>query len=74
MAKSSLFHCIFLWKKIKTIDFSNTIVVKVGSRSKLNEYVNLYEYQKLRSFIDLGPSSLRFNIFKLVSLETAGSP
>ena len=31
----------------------------------------LYEYQRSRSFIDLGPRSLRFNIFKLLSLETA---
>ena len=54
--------------------FSETIVVKVGRRSKLNEYVTLYEYQRCRSSIDLCPSSLRFNIFKLFSLETAGPP
>ena len=74
MAKSSLVPCDFVWKKVKTIDFSETIVVKVGRRSKLNEYVYLYEYQRSRSFIDLGPSSLRFNIFTLFSLETAGPP
>ena len=53
--------------KVKTLDFSKTIVVydiKVGRCSKLNEYVNLYDYQRSRSFIDLGPCSLRFNIFK----------
>ena len=33
--------------------------------------MNLYEYQRSRSFIDLGPRSLRFNILKLFSLETA---
>ena len=70
MARSSLVHCDFVWEKVKT-DFSETIVVKVG---RLNEYVNLYEYQKSRSFIDLGPSSHRFNIFKLISLQTAGPP
>ena len=74
MARSSLVHCDFVWEKVITIDFSETIVVKVGRRSKLNEYVNLYEYQKSRPFIDLGPSSLRFNIFKLFSFETAGPP
>ena len=74
MARSSLVPCDFLWEKVKTIDFSETIVVKVGRRSKLNEYVNLYEYQKSRSLIDLCPSSLRFNIFKPFSLETAGPP
>ena len=57
MARSSLVPCDFVWEKVKTIDFSETIVVKVGRRSKLN-----------------GPSSLRFNIFKLFSLETAGPP
>ena len=34
--------------------------------------MNLYEYQRSRSFIDLGPRSLRFNIFKLLFLKTAG--
>ena len=33
--------------------------------------MNLYEYQRSRSFIDLCPRSLRFNIFKPFSLKTA---
>ena len=40
------------------MDFSETIAVydvKVNRYSKLNEYMNLYEYQRSRSFIDLGP-------------------
>ena len=51
------------------MDFSETIVaydIKVG-RCK---YTSLYEYQRSPSFIDLSPRSLRFNIFKLFSLET----
>ena len=36
--------------------------------------MNLYEYQRSGTFNDLGPSSLSFNIFKLLSLETAGPP
>ena len=47
---------------------SETIVVydiKVGRFSLLNEYMNRYEYQRSRSFIDLRPRSLRFNIFSL---------
>ena len=45
MARSGLVPCDFVWEKVKTIDFfPETIVVKVGRRSKLNEYVNLYEY------------------------------
>ena len=37
-------------------DCSETIVVyviKVGRSSQLNEYMNLYEYQRSESFIDL---------------------
>ena len=74
MARSNLVPCDFVWEKVKTIDFSETIVVKVIRRSKLNEYVNLYEYQRLRPFNDLGPSSLTFYIFKLFSLDTVGPP
>ena len=51
----------FVCKKGKTMDVSETIVVYE------NEYMNLYEYQ--RSFIDLGPVSLIFNIFKLYFLR-----
>ena len=42
------------------MDFAETIVVydvKVGRCSKLNDYMNLYEYQRSRSFIELGPRS-----------------
>ena len=54
------------------MDFSETVVVydiKVGRYS--DEYMNLYEYQRSRSFIDLGPRSLGFNIFNFFFLETA---
>ena len=56
------------------MDFSETIVVcviKVGRCSQLNEYMNLYEYQRSRSFIDLRRRSLIFNISNFFSLETA---
>ena len=47
-------------KKVKQwIFFSETFVVydiKVGRCSQLNEYMNLYEYQRSRSFVDLGSS------------------
>ena len=61
MERSSLVPCDFVWEKVKTIDFAETIVVEVGRRSKLNEYVNQLEYQKSRSSIDLGPSSTFLN-------------
>ena len=53
-------------KKVKQWIFSETIVVyyiKIGRCSQLNKYTKFYEYQRSRSFIDLRPKSLRFNIF-----------
>ena len=57
--------------KDKMLDFSETFVVydiKVGRFSQLKEYMNLYEYQRSKSFINLHPRSLWFNIFKLLLL------
>ena len=53
-------------KKVKqwVVFFSETIVVydiKVGRCSQLYEYMNLYAYQRLRSFTDI---HARFNILK----------
>ena len=45
-------------KKLKQWIFSETTVVydrKVGRCSQLNEYMNLYEHQRSRSFTDFGP-------------------
>ena len=64
----------FVWEKCKTMGFSETIVVydvKVGRCSLLNEYMNLYEYQRSRSFIDHHPKSLRFTFSNFFSLETS---
>ena len=46
----------FVWEKGKILDFSETIVVydiRFGRFCQLNEYMNLYEYRRSRSFIDL---------------------
>ena len=59
-------------KKVKQWMFSETTVVydiKVGRCSELNEYINLYEYKRSGSFTDLGPRSLRFNIFECLFLR-----
>ena len=59
MARSNLVPNAFVWEKVKPMDFSEIIVVcdiKVGRCSQLNEYMMLYEYQRSRSFIDLGPN------------------
>ena len=68
-ARSNLVPFAFVCEKGNIMDFSETIVVydiKVGRFIQLNEYMNLYEYQRSGSFIDLCPRSLRFNIFKLL--------
>ena len=68
-ARSNLVPYAFVWEKGKTMDISETIVVydvEVGRCSELNKYMNLYEYQRSKSFIDFGPRSLRFNILKLL--------
>ena len=68
-ARSNLVPHAFVWEKVKAMDFSETIVVydiKVGRCSQLNEYMKLYEYQRARSFIDLGPNlsdSIFLNFF-----------
>ena len=54
------------------MNFSETIDINVGGFIQLNEYMNLYEYQRSRSFIDRRPRSLRFNIFKLLLFRTLG--
>ena len=68
-AMSNLVHYAFVWEKGKTMDLLENIVVcdiKVGRCNQINEYMNLYEYQSSRSFIDLRQRSLRFNIFQLL--------
>ena len=66
MAMSNLVHYAFVWQEGKTIVVYD---IKVGRYSQINGYMKLYEYQKSRSFIDLHPRSLRFNIFKLLFLR-----
>ena len=62
-ARLNLVPYASVWEKGKTIYFSETMMSKVGRCSLLNDYMNLYEYQRLRSFIGHGPRSLIFNIF-----------
>ena len=62
-------------KKLKQMDFSEIIVVydiEVGRCTQLNEYMKLYEYQRSRSFIDLGPNhsdSVFLIFFSSVSID-----
>ena len=64
-ARSNLVPYAFEWDKGKTMFSAKIIVVcdiKVGRYSQLKAYMNIYEYQRSRSFIDFGPRSLIFNI------------
>ena len=59
MARSNLVPYAFVWQKVKTMDFSETIVVynmKVGRCSQLIENMKPYEYQNSRLIIDLCPN------------------
>ena len=61
-ARLNLVPYAFVWEKGKTMDFSETTVVydvKVVRCSQLNDYMNLYEYQRSRSS----------SIFKLLFLR-----
>ena len=72
-ARSNLVPYVFVWEKVKTISFSETIVVydiKFVRCSQLNEYMKLYEYQRSRSLIDLG-ENLSDSIF-LYSPQKSG--
>ena len=53
----------FIWEKVKIIYFLETIAalgLKVARSIQLNEFMKLGEYQRSRSFFDLGQRSLRF--------------
>ena len=67
-ARSNLIPYAFVWEKGKIMDFSETIVVYDIKVGRFNLYMNHYEYQRSRSFIELRPRSLKFSIFYLVLL------
>ena len=73
MARSILVPYAFVWEKVKTMDFLETIIiydVKIGRCSQLNEYMKFYEYQRSRSLIDLGPNlsdSIFLNFLSLIT-------
>ena len=72
-ASSNLVPYAFVLEKVKTMGFSETIVVcdvKVGRCSQLNEYTKLYEYQRSRSLTDFGPNlsdSILLNFFSSIT-------
>ena len=74
-ARSNLVPYDVVCEKVKTKDFSETVVVydiKNGRCSQLNEYMKLYEYHMSRSLIDLGLNhwdSLFSNFFSLITAD-----
>ena len=74
-ARSNLVPYAVVWEQVKTMDFSEIIVVydiKVGRCCQLNEYMKLYEYQRSRTFIDIGPNhsySIFFIFFSSVTAD-----
>ena len=75
MARLNLVPYAFVWEKVKTMDFSETILVydiKVGRCSQLSVYMKLHEYQRSRSFIDFGPNhsdSIFLNFFSSITSD-----
>ena len=66
-ATSYFFPYVSVWEKDKNDIF--VYGIKVGRWSKSHEHMKHYDYQRSRSFTDLHPLSLRFNIFKLLFLR-----
>ena len=53
-ARSNFVTKVFLWEKVKTVDFSETIAasdLKVGRCRQLIEFMKLCEYWRSRSFL-----------------------
>ena len=63
MARSNFVIWAFLYEKVKTVDFSETIAasdLKVGRSRHLIEFMKVYEYWRSRSFLALGPRSCTY--------------
>ena len=67
MARSNLVSYAFVWEKGKTMYFSDIITVyniKVCICSALDENMKLYEYQRSRSFTELGQKVSKIQHFQ----------
>ena len=65
--RSTLVPYAFVWENAKMMDHLETIEVygiKIGIYSKPNEYMEIYMYQRSRSFFNLCPSHSDFINFK----------
>ena len=63
MSRSNLVTKAFVWEKVKVIyclELIAAVGLKVAWSIQLNELMKLSEYQRSRSFFDLGQRSLRF--------------
>ena len=68
MARSNLVTKVFLWEKLKTVDFSDTIAasdLKVGRCRQLSEIMKVYEYRRSRSLLyHIFPGFVCFVLYK----------
>ena len=55
MERSNLETYSFLWEKVKTVDISENIDLKVGRCKQLMKFMKVCYYKKSRSFLNLGP-------------------
>ena len=72
-ARSNLVTLAFLYKKVKAVDFSETIAtsdLKVSRSRHLIEYMKVYEYLRSRPFLDLGPRSCTYKNSNQIFLNT----
>ena len=73
-ARSNLVTEAFLWEKVKTVDFSETIAasdLKAGRNRHLIEYMKIFEYRRSVSFLDLGPRSCTYKNSNWIFSESA---
>ena len=64
-AMSNLVTYAFLWEKVKTVDFSETVAasdLKIGRSRHLAEFMKVSEYLRSRSFLDLGQGRVHTKI------------
>ena len=62
-ARSNLELRLFYRKKVKLVDFSETIAafdLNIGRCKQPDEKTKVYEYSRSRSFLDFGPSSFTY--------------
>ena len=72
-ARSNSVTYAFLWEKVKTVYFSETIGasdLKCGRRKHLIDFMKIFEYCRSSSILDLGPRSCTYKKSNWIFSET----